>query len=856
MYNNVNSCTKRLQKRMIVSNMRKIKFILIFLIVVVLKGFMISADNQIQLVITASFDSTNTQVSSRTETAPYGTRLSLDSNIFVDNGYSFLYWIINDVIQQDLPLDHEHIITSTLEAHAVFHPNNQYVATFIDTNGIVLDFQYINPGENADDTHITLPNKPGYVVAPFKWDKALANINNHTIFTVQYLEDELPNLNLTVNQGTGSGTYAFNTIVTIEADAVYNDQHFQYWTYQDNIFSYNRIHQFTLLESMNITAVYADDPILPLPHITLSNDLARRSGYKSYLGQLFIPTGYELIEYGVITSQHKEYLDLGSSNIHRYQGISLNPSTQEFVMSITETSHQYVQGYLVVKNFQNELLTFYANEKLMDTYFIEDFETSSFPSGTTYGDGTFVGLHGIIWTYGHSVDSGAYQIDGKGILFRNSKDSFLSSTISGGINSFSFEYKKAFTGSANRIIEVTINGQTYETPSFGNFSGEDSTIFNFSLSNLNIETDAEILIKLKGSSTTNAHVVIDNITWSKLLPSRNLPGYILATSSNIEVKPTVSVSGPYYVFEEELELNAPVVADYTFIQWVDLRTGEILSEHPQYIFDIISNRSIHAVYEPNSNVAEYTIEHYYENIEDNIYTLSHVETIIRPIGEFRTIQPNQYGYSIDTDLSVLSGYVSYTEPLILKVYYERNLYQVDFMVDDFLYQSQMVKFQAVPEAVVDPYKVDDPFDGWSVMSIGRTLYNLSLPITQNLTLYAVFESTPDYVYEGYYEGADDLSGEGLVSFLRTLVNTDFNRRSYDQARYDLEYIDEDPNNTLNVLTIYDRQSVNGTWDGGITWNREHVWPNSRLGIPRVKGSQRNIGTDLHNLRAAIPSTNS
>jgi len=89
-----------------------------------------------------------------------------------------------------------------------------------------------------------------------------------------------------------------------------------------------------------------------------------------------------------------------------------------------------------------------------------------------------------------------------------------------------------------------------------------------------------------------------------------------------------------------------------------------------------------------------------------------------------------------------------------------------------------------------------------------------------------------------------------------LVNTDFTRRSYDEARQLLGIIDRDPNQPTNVLTIYDRLSVQGTWDGGITWNREHVWPNSRLGIPRVSGSSRNIGSDLHNLRAAIPSTNS
>ena len=79
--------------------------------------------------------------------------------------------------------------------------------------------------------------------------------------------------------------------------------------------------------------------------------------------------------------------------------------------------------------------------------------------------------------------------------------------------------------------------------------------------------------------------------------------------------------------------------------------------------------------------------------------------------------------------------------------------------------------------------------------------------------------------------------------------------SYGDVRYILDEADRDPNNPSNVLTIYDRQSVSGVWDG-TTWNREHVWPNSRLGVSSVTNTQKNIASDLHNLRAAIVSTNS
>ena len=56
--------------------------------------------------------------------------------------------------------------------------------------------------------------------------------------------------------------------------------------------------------------------------------------------------------------------------------------------------------------------------------------------------------------------------------------------------------------------------------------------------------------------------------------------------------------------------------------------------------------------------------------------------------------------------------------------------------------------------------------------------------------------------------------------------------------------------------IYSNHEIIPYWDGGKTWAREHVWPNSRLGIPRVSGSSTNQGADVHNLRAINKGVNS
>ncbi len=53
--------------------------------------------------------------------------------------------------------------------------------------------------------------------------------------------------------------------------------------------------------------------------------------------------------------------------------------------------------------------------------------------------------------------------------------------------------------------------------------------------------------------------------------------------------------------------------------------------------------------------------------------------------------------------------------------------------------------------------------------------------------------------------------------------------SYDGARTALQVTDRDPNNASRILLVYNRVSNTAAWDSAATWNREHTWPESRLG---------------------------
>jgi endonuclease I len=105
------------------------------------------------------------------------------------------------------------------------------------------------------------------------------------------------------------------------------------------------------------------------------------------------------------------------------------------------------------------------------------------------------------------------------------------------------------------------------------------------------------------------------------------------------------------------------------------------------------------------------------------------------------------------------------------------------------------------------------------------------------------------VPEGYYADAADKSGSALKEALHDII-TDHTVKSYDDARTILQVLDVDPDATGNVLLVYSGYSVNGAWDSGATWNREHLWPQSR-GVSDGPGR-----SDLFALRPCDPGVNS
>ncbi|MEO1513179.1 MAG: endonuclease, partial [Planctomycetota bacterium] len=80
------------------------------------------------------------------------------------------------------------------------------------------------------------------------------------------------------------------------------------------------------------------------------------------------------------------------------------------------------------------------------------------------------------------------------------------------------------------------------------------------------------------------------------------------------------------------------------------------------------------------------------------------------------------------------------------------------------------------------------------------------------------------------------------------------QQRYGDFRYSAALHDADPDRPGNILLAYNRQSVSATWNSGSTWNREHVWPQSRQPGSASNSTRGNLG-DPHALRPCNPTVN-
>lgn len=117
------------------------------------------------------------------------------------------------------------------------------------------------------------------------------------------------------------------------------------------------------------------------------------------------------------------------------------------------------------------------------------------------------------------------------------------------------------------------------------------------------------------------------------------------------------------------------------------------------------------------------------------------------------------------------------------------------------------------------------------------------------------DTTDAWAAPASYYSAVSGTGTALKSSLTSAMSIGHIQRSYGDFRNSARFHDTDPANSSRILLVYNRASVSGNWDSGSTWNREHVWPQSRQPGSASNSSRGNLG-DPHALRPCNPSINS
>jgi hypothetical protein len=314
----------------------------------------------------------------------YGQTLAVDTNLADSSGYTFGFWVINGVVYQNLPVDHSFTLTSANEFQAVYHDNDTYYVAFMDTNGKILKVDYVDQSgtDDAVPPSTAALSKPGFTVSG--WNGTYSDVSGNAIVKVAYTLSNATMYTLNAVNGTGDGAYAFDSYVTVTPDAAPSGQVFHHWDVDGVIVSYQATYDFTLLKNTTITAHYAVSAATDAPFVSLSHVPGIRSGYKSYVGQFYLPSGYTLVEYGTLyTDDALATIDFNTSGVTRQPSTKYVASTGEYLVSYNEANVTSVVAYLVCKNASNELATVYS-EVIAHEVINAGFETATLSGWNSY----------------------------------------------------------------------------------------------------------------------------------------------------------------------------------------------------------------------------------------------------------------------------------------------------------------------------------------------------------------------------------------------------------------------------------------------------------------------------------------
>ena len=339
--------------------MKKLLSVLLLILFTTVAMLPVMASSTFDVEVETYLNSSTPQPGVKMQNKQRGEKVSFDGAGLDD--YDFAFYAVNGIIRDDLPFDYEFSVRRNSKITAVYHPhgrgsenNLRHVVVFADSNGYILDVQYVADLADVSDSGVVTPDKPNASIAAIKWLTSdgiseLSNVNSNRVYYLQYQLNVVEQLNLTLTDATSSKmVYDFNEVAVVTAAETLNDVSFSH--YEDakgNVLSTNLIYAFTMVKDVSVKAVYASTQ--PQGSIVNMTDaLNIRDGYKTFIGQIVLMPNTEVLEYGFIISRSSDVLTFDSlgatiipSNVH-------NGQTKEFIRSFKDGSYNSIRAYAVV----------------------------------------------------------------------------------------------------------------------------------------------------------------------------------------------------------------------------------------------------------------------------------------------------------------------------------------------------------------------------------------------------------------------------------------------------------------------------------------------------------------------------
>ncbi len=325
--------------------------------------------------------------SARPQGAVYhNSKVNLGSTVTVTvkeiAGATFIGWMnpVNGTILSD-SMSYTFIASGNDYLNAMYSTQIEGVQMVVFKNeksgsyGKILDMQYY-----AADDDISFPADPTQVGFDFAgWSMTEAEIKSavaagQDVTVVANWTRQIIPVNVTVNGGTGTGSYNANSAVTVVANAAPAGQKFAYWTdAQGNIKSYNTEYKFYPSTDTEITAVFvAENAVIDYQILVGvdSIDTTTIADKNVFYFSWYCPEEYTFVKAGILAVNKDNYNEdtfvAGTEDGNVYDrspsgtNIPIN-SVSWTKSSVTSGQTWMAKAYVQYRDASNQIVTVYSS---------------------------------------------------------------------------------------------------------------------------------------------------------------------------------------------------------------------------------------------------------------------------------------------------------------------------------------------------------------------------------------------------------------------------------------------------------------------------------------------------------------